>query len=347
MKKAFAGVAALLISGIALASVAWRVLGGQATLGDLALFYGALSRGQGLVRSLLSTVGQIAANGLYLKNLFRFLDLKPEIEDPVVPIAAPATLKNEILFKQVEFSYPGSSRRALRNFSLTVPAGKVVAIVGANGAGKTTLLKLLCRLYDVTAGQIEVDGKDIRNLRIADLRRMITVLFQFPVQYHTTVRENIGLGDLSRSSIPGAVESAAVAAGAHEMIVDLPMGYDSILGRWFEKGEELSGGEWQRIALARAYARNSPIVILDEPTSFMDSWSEADWFARFRTLVGCRTAIVITHRFTIAMRADVIHVMDNGEIVESGTHDQLLSRDGLYAQSWLSQIQAGEMAAAV
>jgi ATP-binding cassette subfamily B protein len=229
----------------------------------------------------------------------------------------------------------------LKNFSLFIPAGKVAAIVGTNGAGKTTLLKLLCRFFDPESGCIELDGIDIRSLKIKDLWRTITVLFQQPLNYHATVGQTVALGDLSKSPTSIEIEAAARSAGAHELIANLPQGYDTLLGKWFDGGVELSGGEWQRINTARAYVRQAPIMLLDEPTSFMDSWVEADWFERFRTLAQERTAIVITHRFTIAMRADIIYVMHDGEIVESGSHQELLTRDGLYSQSWKAQMHDG------
>jgi ATP-binding cassette subfamily B protein len=229
---------------------------------------------------------------------------------------------------------------ALKNFTLAIPAGKIVAIVGANGAGKSTLLKLLCRFYDPEAGRIEIDGVDIRQLSIKKLWQILTVLFQFPLCYHATAAQSIALGDLTGSSNSLDIEAAARNAGAHEIITRLPDGYDTLLGKRFANGTELSGGEWQRIAMARAYLRQSPIMLLDEPTSFMDSWVEADWFGSFRNLAKGRTAVIITHRFTIAMRADIIHVMDTGQIVESGSHQELLRRDGLYARSWKAQMQA-------
>jgi ATP-binding cassette subfamily B protein len=218
----------------------------------------------------------------------------------------------------------------------------VVAIVGANGAGKSTLLKILCRFYDPENGRVELDGIDVREFSLDQLRRMTTVLFQFPLNYQATAEQSIAMGDLASNPGMMEIESAARRAGAHELISQLPNGYNTLLGKTFAQGVELSGGEWHRIATARAYLRRSPIILLDEPTSMMDSWAEADWFARFRELAQGRTAVVITHRFSIAMRADIIHVMQSGQIIESGSHQELVERNGLYAESWLTQMQAGE-----
>jgi ATP-binding cassette, subfamily B, bacterial len=338
--RVLASCVALLISGASLAWMSWRTLHGLATLGDLALFYQVFNRGQDLMRSLLGSVGKVYTNSLFLENLFAFLDLKPSVIDPTTPVPAPSVLSGGINFRKVTFRYPGSQHAALKNFSLFIPAGKVVAIVGTNGAGKTTLLKLLCRFYDPQSGRIELDGIDLRKLSISELWRMITVLFQQPLNYHATAGQTVALGDISKSHGSTEIEAAARSAGAHELITRLPHGYDTLLGKWFDGGVELSGGEWQRINMARAYMRQAPIILLDEPTSFMDSWVEAEWFERFRTLTAERTAIVITHRFTIAMRADIIHVMHEGEIVESGTHHELLAQGGLYAQSWTRQMQS-------
>jgi ATP-binding cassette, subfamily B, bacterial len=335
-----AGAFALLISGAAMGWMVWRALQGLATLGDLALFYQAFHVGQGLLRSLLGSVGQIYTSSLFLGNLFEFLELQSEVTDPAAPIPVPQPLQKAIHFRQVRFTYPASIRPALSDFNLTIPAGKVVAIVGPNGAGKSTLVKLLCRFYDPQAGCIQFDGVDLRALSISKLRRLITVLFQWPVPYHGTAAQNIAYGDLTAASTAADIETAARAAGAHETITRLPRGYDTLLGKGFAHGVELSAGEWQRVALARAFLRRAPIILLDEPTSFMDSWAEADWFERFRMLATGRTAIIITHRFTIAMRADIIHVMDNGRIVESGNHQELLDLGGLYARSWAAQLQA-------
>jgi ATP-binding cassette subfamily B protein len=337
-----AGTVALLVSGGVMGWMVWQTMRGLLTMGDLVLFYQAFSRGQSLMRSLLGNMGQIYSNTLFLGNLFDFLDQKSEITDPANPLPPPASVKEGILLKNISFKYPGSERYALKDFSLQIPAGSFVAIVGPNGAGKSSLIKLLCRLYDPQEGIVKIDGIDIRELRIDDLRRMITVLFQTPVPYHATAGGNIALGDLGTKPAQFEIEKAACSAGAHDMIMGLPRGYNTLLGKWFADGTELSGGEWQRIALARSFLRQAQIVLLDEPTSSMDSWAESAWLESFRTLVVDKTVVMITHRFTTAMRADMIHVVDGGGIIESGNHDQLLSLGGLYARSWANQTQPSQ-----
>ena len=336
-----ASVIALLITGGALAWMAWRAMLGLVTLGDLALIYAALNQGQRLMRSLLENVGQLYANSLFLGNLFEFLNLQPLIVEPPAGAAKiPGDLTGQISFENISFRYPESQRKALDGFNLTVPAGQIVAIVGPNGAGKSTLIKLLCRFYDPEAGRIKLDGADLRQIPTGHLRRLITVLFQQPVHYNVNLAENVEFGDLRHAPDRLEVEAAVAAAGAEGIVARLPDGYQSLLGRWFSGGMELSVGEWQRIALARAFLRRAPIMILDEPTSALDPWAEADWLQRFRSLAIGRTAIIITHRFTTAMHADVIHVLEEGRIVESGNHYQLLERRGRYAESWARQTTA-------
>jgi ATP-binding cassette subfamily B protein len=334
-----AGLFGVLISGAVMIWMIWRAFQGAVTLGDLALFYQAFNRGQALLRSLLGNIGQIYSNSLFLGNLFEFLELESQVIAPSRPVPVPASLRKGIRFRQITFRYPGSQKPVLEDFNLTIPAEQIIAIVGPNGAGKSTLLKLLCRFYDPENGSVELDGIDIRTLSPEELRRQITILFQFPVSYHTTVGQNIALGDLAAKPGLAQIEAAAQGAGAHEFISRLPQGYDTQIGKWFANGTELSGGEGQRLALARAFLRQAQIIILDEPTSFMDSWAEADWLARFKSLVKGKTTIIITHRFTTAMQADIIHVMDQGQIVESGSHSELLAQGGRYAQSWLAQMQ--------
>jgi ATP-binding cassette subfamily B protein len=330
-----AGMSGLAITGGSLLWMASRVMAGALTLGDLALFYQAFNKGQGLMRSLLRDVGHIYSNSLFLGNLFEFLSLKPKVVDPVQPVHFPSCVRQGIAFENVSFQYPGSERFALQDFSLHLPAGRITAIVGANGAGKSTLIKLICRFYDPVNGRVCLDGIDLRKVPLDELRRAVTVLFQQPVHYNCTAAENIALtGKASAEEI----HEAAVAAGAVAPIMGLKQGYDTMLGKWFENGEELSVGEWQRIALARAFLRRSPILLLDEPTSAMDSWAEADWIERLRENTRGRTVLLITHRFTTAMWADNIHVMMDGKIVESGTHRELIEMNGLYAGSWEKQV---------
>jgi ATP-binding cassette subfamily B protein len=293
------------------------------------------------MRSLLGNVGQIYANSLFLENLFEFLDLRPSIKDPPAPEPFPTRLSDGIHFREVTFRYPGTEAVALDAFDLHVPAGAVVALVGSNGAGKSTVLKLLCRFYDPDEGAVQLDGIDLRQFSVGDLRRALTVLFQNPVPYHATFRQNIAYGDLSLDPASARLEAAARAAGADSIAARLPSGYDTMLGKWFAYGTQLSGGEWQRVALARAFLRESLLLVLDEPTSFMDSWAEAEFLDRFRTLAAGRTSLIVTHRFTVAMRADIIHVMERGRIVESGSPASLLERGGRFAESWHAQVRSG------
>ncbi len=376
---ASSAVALFVVAGC-LAWMAWRAAAGLVTLGDLALFYQAFSQGQRLMRSLLGSVGQFYSNVLFLGNLFEFLDLKATVVDPINaplppgggrawgeggrgdtsdrgapnhvtprPNPLPQVAKGpaerpsdpaDIRFNNVTFCYPGTNRIALDGLNLTIPSGQIAAIVGTNGAGKSTLLKLLCRFYDPQSGSVHINGTDVREFALDGLRSAITALFQQPVHYQATVEENISLQSQTTVSQRAEIEAAARAAGASDFTARLPNGFDTHLGKWFGGGVDLSVGEWQRVALARAFLRQAPIMILDEPTSAMDSWAEADWIARFRSLAQGRTAIIITHRLTTAMQADVIHVMDKGAVVESGSHQTLMMTNGRYAKSWRSQLRA-------
>ena len=337
--RMFAAAFGLAVGALSMGWMAWRTMHGMGTLGDLVLFYQVLMATQSIMRASTGSLGQIYANSLFLGSLFQFLELKPQICDPPLALPVPGALKDAIAFEGVTFRYPGSDRVALRDFNLRIPAGKIAAIVGPNGAGKSTLLKLIARFYDPEGGRVTFDGVNLRDFSLEELRQALSVLFQLPVTYDASAAENIAVGDASSEANEYAIRSAAMSAGAHEVISRLPQGYATPLGKSFAMGNDLSAGEWQRVAMARAFLRRAPIILLDEPTSFMDSWAEADWFDRLRKLSAGRTAVVITHRFTIAMRADLIHVMDQGRLIESGTHHSLLAADGLYAKSWRQQME--------
>jgi ATP-binding cassette subfamily B protein len=337
-----AGTLALLSMGLVMLWMLRRLVAGQASLGEAAILYQAFSQGQRLIQTLLGSAGQVFRNVLFIENLFEFLKLKPKQEALPNERHLGKTLQSGICFEQVSFRYPGSEQTVLQDFDLTIPAGQIAAFVGENGAGKSTLMKLICRFYDPDCGRITMVGIDLREIQPAELWRSVSVLFQEPVRYYENAGQNIAFGELAAHPSKGRVMEAARAAGAHELIMKLPEAYETMLGKWFG-GAELSTGEWQRVALARAFLRQAPVLILDEPTSAMDSWAEADWMSRFRALADGRTAILVTHRFTTAMQADVIHVMSGGRVIESGTHVELLASNGKYAQSWRQQMRMAEV----
>jgi ATP-binding cassette subfamily B protein len=302
------------------------------------MFFQAFSQGQKLMRSLLETLGQAVSNTLFMENLFEFLEVEPEITAPEPPTSPPEDQALSINFRDVTFRYPSADRPILEGFNLEIPAGQVAALLGVNGAGKSTLFKLLCRLYDPSEGSVEIGGIDVRRFELDELRRLVTVLFQDPVRYSETARRNIELGDRGSDHTDDQIRTSIVGAGAQSLIDRLPDGLDTLLGSWFRGGTELSGGEWQRLSLARAVLRDARLLLLDEPTSAMDSWSEIDWVHRFRDLAAGRTAVIISHRLTTAMKADIIHVMESGRVIESGGHEELLAAGGRYAEAWRGQM---------
>lgn len=320
--------------------IALEAVGGRLTLGDLALYTAAAASVQTSVQGLFTAFSGMYENNLYLDTLYRFLGTKPEIVAPPEPRPLPSTVEGHIQFEEVSFTYPGAADPALDGVSFEIRPGETVAVVGRNGAGKSTLFKLLCRLYDPTGGRILLDGVDIREYDPVELRRQISAMFQDYVTYQGTAAENIGLGDLTHLVDRERIETSAKRAGADERIERLPNGYDSPLGRWFDQGVSLSGGEWQKIALARAFLREAPILILDEPTSALDAQAEHDLFSRLRELSEGRTTLYISHRFSTVRQAERILLLEHGKVAEYGTHDELMAAEGGYAELFTLQAAA-------
>jgi ATP-binding cassette subfamily B protein len=321
-----------------LAFVSYQTVQGTNTLGDLVMCYQALQRGQGFLQGLLGGLAGLYEDNLFLSNLYEFLDLKRRIVEPDPAFPVPRPIQTGIVVDHVSFNYPTSGRKVLEDVSLVIRPGEVVALVGENGSGKTTLVKLLCRLYEPTGGTITLDGMDLCRFETAALRREVSVLFQDYVQYHLTARENIWFGNIDLPPDHKRVVAAARDAGVDDVICRLPKGYETILGKQFDEGEELSIGEWQKVALSRTFLSDAQIIVLDEPTSSMDAKTEQAVFQNFRKLASGRTAILISHRFSTVRMADSIYVLQNGRIIEGGTHDELIRRGGTYAH--LFEIQA-------
>jgi ATP-binding cassette subfamily B protein len=322
----------------AYAFIAWRTLRGDFTVGDLTFLSGSFRRLRNLLEGLLIGFSQVAGQALYLDDLFSFFEIRPEIVSPPDPRPMPVPLREGFRFEDVGFRYPGAERWAVRHLTFTLHAGEVLALVGENGAGKTTLVKLLARLYDPDEGRILLDGHDLREYDLQALRANIGVIFQDFVRYHLTAAENIAVGRIEARHDRPRIEAAASASLAHEVISRLPAGYDQVIGKRFRGGVDLSGGEWQKVAIARAYMRDAQLLILDEPTAALDARSEFEVFQRFKELSEGRTAVLISHRFSSVRMADRILVLADGHIEASGTHHELLAAGGRYAE--LFELQA-------
>ncbi|TCZ88987.1 ABC transporter ATP-binding protein [Lysobacter sp. N42] len=323
---------------VAYAYIVWRTLRGDFSIGDLTFLAGSFRRLRQLLEGLLVGFSQIAGQALYLDDLFSFFEIEPEIRSPANPVAVPRPIRRGFVFENVGFRYPGAERWALRGVSFELRAGEVLALVGENGAGKTTLVKLLARLYDPDEGRILLDGRDLRDYDLDDLRGNIGVVFQDFVRYHLTAGENIGVGRVEAMHDGARIREAARRALADEVIEALPLKYEQMIGRRFRDGVDLSGGQWQKIAIARAYMRDAQVVILDEPTAALDARAEFEVFQRFRDLSEARTTVLISHRFSSVRMADRILVLAEGRLEAAGTHDELMRQRGRYAE--LFELQA-------
>ena len=320
-----------------------RAVGGYISVGTVALAFQAAEQARSGFSSLFRNLGLFYEHTIFAGILFRFLDLDPRSVEgalappPASPIPVPDRLTQGIEFRDVSFRYPGSDKYVLKNISFTIRVRESVAVVGENGAGKTTVVKLLTRFYDPTEGAIYLDGRDLREYDLASLRHQIGVIFQDFVRYDLSAKENVGFGQVDLLDDADRIERAAYEGGAQDLIKSLPKEYDTILGKEFDEGVDLSGGEWQKIALSRAFMKEAEVLILDEPTAALDAFAERDVFSRFAELTSDRTAIFISHRFSTVRMADHILVLQQGELVEQGSHEQLLAENGRYAQMFNTQ----------
>jgi ATP-binding cassette subfamily B protein len=317
--------------------VIWRTASGALSIGSMTFLTLAIQQASSNIEQIFSTIAGIGDQALFLTDLLAFFEMKPTIRSKPNALPAPRPITHGVEFRNVSFSYPGNSRRVLDDINFHLHTGERMALIGENGQGKTTIVKLITRLYDPTEGQILLDGIDLREYDLEDLHREIGVIFQDFMRYEMTALENIAVGRVEEIGNLELLKSAAQKSMADQTIERLPLGYDQMLGRRFDQGVDLSGGEWQKVALARAYLRDAQLLILDEPTAALDARSEFEVFHRFAELTLGKMALFISHRFSTVRSADRILVLANGKIAEEGTHDQLARLGGRYAEMFEMQ----------
>ncbi len=321
---------------ITLLFIGRETIGGQLSLGQMAMYLMAFRQGMIYIKDLFVSMAGLYEDSLFIGDTFEFLNLKENIvaREPVQVILP---LNKNIVVENLSFTYPGNNFSTINDVSFEINKGEIIALVGANGAGKSTLVRLLCRLYDPDSGAVKFDGIDIKNMDPEEYRKLFSVVFQDFMLYNLSAGENIRMGNIEDNTPAERIRYAAGETGIHNLISGFPKGYDTVIGNLFDDSRELSWGEWQKIALARALFRDAPVLILDEPSSALDAETEYDIFSRFRDIVKGRTSILISHRFTNVNLADRIIVMDKGSIVETGTHDDLIKRGGTYFTMYSKQ----------
>jgi ATP-binding cassette subfamily B protein len=321
---------------ITLLFIAARAINGSISLGGMAMFLLAFRQGMVYFRDLFSSIAGLYEDSLFIGDTFEFLNLNENIK-AIPPVILPGDLKNSISADNLTFTYPGNKTRTIDNISFEIKKGEIIALVGPNGAGKSTLVRLLCRLYDPDSGSIKYDGNDIRNMDPEQYRKYLSVIFQDFMLYNLKAGENIRIGNIDDTKPDEKIISAATVTGIHDLIKTLPDGYSTVIGNLFDDSRELSWGEWQKLALARALFRDAPVLMLDEPSSALDADTEYEIFSRLRTIVKGKTTVLISHRFSNVGLADRILVLDRGKIIESGTHEELMKRNGMYCTMYSKQ----------
>ena len=317
--------------------IAFKTAQGTITLGDMVLYFQGFQKGLGFLKTLLESGAQMYEDNLFLSQLYDFLKLKPQIIEPIIPCKVPEKIKSNLEFKNVGFFYHNNVKNVINCVNFSIKPGEIVALVGENGSGKSTIVKLLARLYDPQEGSIFLDGQDIKNFKTDDFRKKISVVFQDHIKYQLSAKENIFLGDVEQKDDIVKIKKAARQTDVDKKISGFPSGYDTLLGKWFKNGEELSIGQWQMVAISRAFFRDAEIVVLDEPSSALDPETEMAIFSKLKKLMKGRAALIISHRYSTVKMADKILVLDKGHIIEQGSHEELIKENGKYARLYNTQ----------
>lgn len=319
------------------AFIAFRTAQGVITMGDMVMYFQGFQKGLGFLKTFLESGAQMYEDNLFLTHLYDFLKIRPQIPEPEIPSQVPETIKTGIEFKNVEFFYQNNIKNVLNCVNFSIIPGEIVALVGENGSGKSTIVKLLTRLYDPQKGCIFLDGRNIKNFKADEFRKKISVVFQDHIRYQLSAKENIYLGDIDKKDNMERIKQAAQQTDVDKKLEGFPLGYDTLLGRWFKGGEELSTGQWQMMAISRAFFRDAEIVVLDEPSSALDPRTETAVFSKLKKLMKGRSALIISHRYSTVRMADKILVLDKGQIIEQGSHEELIKKNGKYSNLYKSQ----------